>query len=127
MQTLDGFPQITFPTKFSKRLSERTFFVLSVTIDSNQDSIEEDDVFTQCDLTDCIKEFQVEFENKTNDLILNLTPEKVTQHSRIVTTTRKGSSTPTKMSKVFSAQLMTSSAYRILFPPISMPGLGADK
>ena len=36
--------------------------------------------------------------NKTNDLILNLTPENVTQHSRIVTTTRKGSSTPTKMS-----------------------------
>ena len=34
--------------------------------------------------------------NETNDLILNLTPEKVTQHSRIVTTTRKGSSTPTK-------------------------------
>ena len=34
--------------------------------------------------------------NKTNDLILNLTPENVTQHSRIVTTTRKGSSTPTK-------------------------------
>ena len=25
--------------------------------------------------------------NKTNDLILNLTPENVTQHSRIVTTT----------------------------------------
>ena len=38
--------------------------------------------------------------NKTNDLILNLTPENVTQHSRIVTTTRKGSSTPTKMSKI---------------------------
>ena len=34
--------------------------------------------------------------NKTTDLILNLTPENVTQHSRIVTTTRKGSSTPTK-------------------------------
>ena len=29
--------------------------------------------------------------NKTNDLILNLTPENVTQHSRIVTTTCKGS------------------------------------
>ena len=28
--------------------------------------------------------------NKTNDLILNLTPENVTQHSRIVTTTYKG-------------------------------------
>ena len=38
--------------------------------------------------------------NKTNDLILNLTPENVTQHSRIVTTTHKGSSTPTKMSKI---------------------------
>ena len=38
--------------------------------------------------------------NKTNDLILNLTPENVTQHSRIVTTTCKGSSTPTKMSKI---------------------------
>ena len=35
-------------------------------------------------------EFRSEFRNKTNDLILNLTPEKVTQHSRIVTTTRKG-------------------------------------
>ena len=34
--------------------------------------------------------------DKTNDLILKLTPENVTQHSRIVTTTRKGSSTPTK-------------------------------
>ena len=38
--------------------------------------------------------------NTTNDLILNLTPENVTQHSRIVTTTRKGSSTPTKISKI---------------------------
>ena len=38
--------------------------------------------------------------NKTNDLILNLTPENVTQHSRIVTTTCKGSSTPIKMSKI---------------------------
>ena len=31
----------------------------------------------------------VHYINKTNDLILNLTPENVTQHSRIVTTTRK--------------------------------------
>ena len=44
--------------------------------------------------------FSLPFKNKTNDLILNLTPENVTQHSRIVTTTRKGSSTPTKMSKI---------------------------
>ena len=36
-------------------------------------------------------QFRVPFINKTNDLILNLTPENVTQHSRIVTTTRKGS------------------------------------
>ena len=43
--------------------------------------------------------------NKTNDLILNLTPENVTQHSRIVTTTRKGSSTPTKMSKIIGGQI----------------------
>ena len=42
--------------------------------------------------------------NKTNNLILNLTPENVTQHSRIVTTTRKGSSTPTKMSKIIGRQ-----------------------
>ena len=43
--------------------------------------------------------------NKTNDLIHNLTPENVTQHSRIVTTTRKGSSTPTKMSKIIGRQI----------------------
>ena len=43
--------------------------------------------------------------NKTNDLILNLTPENVTQHSRIVTTTRKGSSTPTKMSKIIGRKI----------------------
>ena len=43
--------------------------------------------------------------DKTNDLILNLTPENVTQHSRIVTTTRKGSSTPTKMSKIIGRQI----------------------
>ena len=43
--------------------------------------------------------------NKTNDLILNLTPENVTQHSRIVTTTRKGSSTPTEMSKIIGRQI----------------------
>ena len=43
--------------------------------------------------------------NKTNDLILNLTPENVTQHSRIVTTTRKGSSTPTKLSKIIGRQI----------------------
>ena len=43
--------------------------------------------------------------NKTNDLIFNLTPENVTQHSRIVTTTRKGSSTPTKMSKIIGRQI----------------------
>ena len=46
-----------------------------------------------------------DFYNKTNDLILNLTPENVTQHSRIVTTTRKGSSTPTKMSKIIGRQI----------------------
>ena len=43
--------------------------------------------------------------NKTNDLILNLAPENVTQHSRIGTTTRKGSSTPTKMSKIIGRQI----------------------
>ena len=43
--------------------------------------------------------------NKTNDLILNLTPENVTQHSRIVKTTCKGSSTPTKMSKIIGRQI----------------------
>ena len=43
--------------------------------------------------------------NKTNDLILNLTPENVTQHSGIVTTTHKGSSTPTKMSKIIGRQI----------------------
>ena len=43
--------------------------------------------------------------NKTNDLLLNLTPENVTQHSRIVTTTHKGSSTPTKMSKIIGRQI----------------------
>ena len=48
---------------------------------------------------------KLEGRNKTNDLILNLTPENVTQHSRIVTTTRKGSSTPTKMSKVIGRQI----------------------
>ena len=49
--------------------------------------------------------FALEYNNKTNDLILNLTPENVTQHSRIVTTTRKGSSTPTKMSKIIGRQI----------------------
>ena len=44
-------------------------------------------------------------QNKTNDLMLNLTPENVTQHSRIVTTTHKGSSTPTKMSKIIGRQI----------------------
>ena len=44
-------------------------------------------------------------QNKTNDLILNLTPEDVTQHSRIVTTTCKGSSTPIKMSKIIGRQI----------------------
>ena len=44
-------------------------------------------------------------DNKTNDLILNLTPENVTQHSKIVTTTHKGSSTPTKMSKIIGRQI----------------------
>ena len=43
--------------------------------------------------------------NTTNDLILNLTPENVTQHSKIVTTIRKGSSTPTKMSKIIGRQI----------------------
>ena len=43
--------------------------------------------------------------NKTNDLILNLTPENVAQHSRIVTTTHKGSSTPAKMSKIIGRQI----------------------
>ena len=33
--------------------------------------------------------YQAGLRNKTNDLILNLTPENVTQHSRIVTTTCK--------------------------------------
>ena len=47
----------------------------------------------------------VGYTNKTNDLILNLTPENVTQHSRIVTTTHKGSSTPTKMSKIIGRQI----------------------
>ena len=42
--------------------------------------------------------------NKTNDLMLSFTPENVTQHSRIVTTTCKGSSTPTKMSKIIGRQ-----------------------
>ena len=46
-----------------------------------------------------------EYGNKTNDLILNLTPENVTHHSRIVTTTHKGSSTPTKMSKIIGRQI----------------------
>ena len=46
-----------------------------------------------------------EFNNKTNDLILNLAPEDMTQHSRIVTTTHKGSSTPTKMSKIIGRQI----------------------
>ena len=46
-----------------------------------------------------------DYRNKTNDLILNLTPENVTQHSRIVTTTHKGSSTPTKMSKIIGRQI----------------------
>ena len=49
--------------------------------------------------------FRVNIGNKTNDLILNLTPENVTQHSRIVTTTHKGSSTPTKMSKIIGRQI----------------------
>ena len=43
--------------------------------------------------------------NKTNNLKTNLTPENVTQHSRIVTTTHKGSSTPTKMSKIIGRQI----------------------
>ena len=47
----------------------------------------------------------VNLSNKTNDLILNLTPENMTQHSRIVTTTCKGSSTPTKMSKIIGRQI----------------------
>ena len=42
--------------------------------------------------------------NKTNNLILNLTPENVTQHSRIVTTTRKGSMTNVNMTNVKSVQ-----------------------
>ena len=46
-----------------------------------------------------------QFRDKTNDLILNLTPENVTQHSRIVITTSKGSSTPTKMSKIIGRQI----------------------
>ena len=50
-------------------------------------------------------EYWNKFCDKTNDLILNLTPENVTQHSRIVTTTRKGSSTPTKMSKIIGRQI----------------------
>ena len=49
--------------------------------------------------------FSSHHRNKTNDLILNLTPENVTQHSRIVTTTCKGSSTSTKMSKIIGRQI----------------------
>ena len=56
------------------------------------------------DLRSTSRETHPTHRNKTNDLILNLTPENVTQHSRIVTTTRKGSSTPTKMSKIIGRQ-----------------------
>ena len=42
------------------------------------------------------KDFFNNNNNKTNDLILNLTPENVTQHSRIVTTTRKEAQHPLK-------------------------------
>ena len=69
-------------------------------IDTNittQDELEELAV-TFCDKL--MKAVDTSTPNKTNDLILNLTPENVTQHSRIVTTTRKGSSRPTKMSKI---------------------------
>ena len=57
------------------------------------------------DLRSTSRETHPTHRNKTNDLILNLTPENVTQHSRIVTTTRKGSSTPTKMSKIIGRQI----------------------
>ena len=40
--------------------------------------------------------------NKTNDLILNLTPENVTQHSRIVTTTCKGTHSDEKIALVLT-------------------------
>ena len=36
------------------------------------------------------------FKNNVNDLVLNLTLEKMTRHSRIVTTIHKGSLTSTK-------------------------------
>ena len=52
------------------------------------------------DLRSTSRETHPTHRSKTNDLILNLTPENVTQHSRIVATTHKGSSTPTKMSKI---------------------------
>ena len=45
--------------------------------------------------------------NKTNDPILNLTPENITDAAFLdrVTTTHKGSSTPTKMSKIDGRQI----------------------
>ena len=43
--------------------------------------------------------------NKTNDLILNFTPENVTAFKDRVTTIHKGSSTPTKMSKRNAIQI----------------------
>ena len=62
----------------------------------SEDSDNSEEIGSNSDASEC---------NKTNDLILNLTPENVTQHSRIVTTTRKGSSTPTKMSKIIGRQI----------------------
>ena len=43
--------------------------------------------------------------NKTNNLILNFTPENVTAYWDKVTTIHKGSSTPTKMSKRNARQI----------------------
>ena len=42
---------------------------------------------------------------KTNDLMLNLTPENMTGFRDRVTTIHKGSSTPTKMSKINGRQI----------------------
>ena len=43
--------------------------------------------------------------NKTNNPILNLTPENITTFWDRVTTTHKGSPTPTKMSKIDGRQI----------------------
>ena len=71
---------------------KKIFYLISIVMDS--------EILEQ--LTNLGRDVDSKFPkaNKTNNLILNLTPENVTQHSRIVTTTCKGSSTPTKMSKI---------------------------